>query len=407
MLLALFTLSLGAPCVQALNHPLEVADSTEIINTGFNSPLTTPNSLSSTVELTTDTVPAKPGVIQRFIRYFSESNKIKPDKKFDISFIGGPSYNKTTSLLLAVLASGLYQSRRDSLTPYSNVSLYIMGSINGVWGFGVKGNHFGPNDRYRVNYGVKFNSNPMGYWGIGFDKEFDNSNVSDFTQLYCEVHAEFLWHFPYEIFLGPAARFAYNKATKARKPQIWEGEPLTTHDYGVGFTFSRDTRDNPTFPHRGFLFAYQQMFYPRFLGNNSPFSLSDFTVSFYQKMWRGSILAARYHLALTYGGVPSWSMLPALDYDVLRGYQKNRYRDRHETDLIIELRQHAFRRASFVAWGGVGYVFDKISQIQMRKSLPTWGLGFRWELKKNVNVRIDYGWGRRCSDICFSLNEAF
>ena len=36
------------------------------------------------------------------------------------------------------------------------------------------------------------------------------------------------------------------------------------------------------------------------------------------------------------------------------------------------------------------------------------GIGYRWEFKKNVNVRLDYGFGKNGqSGFIFNINEAF
>lgn len=91
----------------------------------------------------------------------------------------------------------------------------------------------------------------------------------------------------------------------------------------------------------------------------------------------------------------------------MRGYWEGRYRDKMEADATVELRQHVWRRNGFVVWGGMGNVFRKISCLELRHTLPNFGLGYRWEFKKGVNVRLDVGFGRNGRGINFSLNEAF
>jgi len=44
----------------------------------------------------------------------------------------------------------------------------------------------------------------------------------------------------------------------------------------------------------------------------------------------------------------------------------------------------------------------------MRRILPSFGIGYRWEFKKNINIRLDYGRGRfNESNFIFAINEAF
>jgi len=40
--------------------------------------------------------------------------------------------------------------------------------------------------------------------------------------------------------------------------------------------------------------------------------------------------------------------------------------------------------------------------------MPNYGLGYRWEFKKGVNVRLDMGFGKwHEKGVNFSINEAF
>ena len=44
----------------------------------------------------------------------------------------------------------------------------------------------------------------------------------------------------------------------------------------------------------------------------------------------------------------------------------------------------------------------------MRRMLPNVGVGYRWEFKKDVNVRLDVGMGKSGQwGFIFNINEAF
>ena len=73
----------------------------------------------------------------------------------------------------------------------------------------------------------------------------------------------------------------------------------------------------------------------------------------------------------------------------------------------IELRQHIWRRSGIVVWGGAGNVFHDFDKFKMKQTLPTFGLGYRWEFKNRVNVRLDYGIGKGETSFYFNINEAF
>lgn len=91
----------------------------------------------------------------------------------------------------------------------------------------------------------------------------------------------------------------------------------------------------------------------------------------------------------------------------MRGYYEGRYRDKNAIDVTMELRQHIWHRNSAVIWMGAANVFPKLGDLQARKILPNFGIGYRWEFKKNVNIRLDFGFGKGETGIIFNINEAF
>ena len=91
----------------------------------------------------------------------------------------------------------------------------------------------------------------------------------------------------------------------------------------------------------------------------------------------------------------------------MRGYYKGQYRDKTEADFTVEFRQHLWHRIGMTVWGGVATVAPTPAKMRLRHILPNLGVGYRWEFKKQTNVRVDYGIGRGCSSFIFSINEAF
>lgn len=349
----------------------------------------------------------KRNIIQKVIDYFGQTNAEKPDKKFDISVIGGPSYSASTSFEIAGLVSGLYKSRRDSLTPRSDISIYAEGSVTGFYNFGIRGNHIFPADRMRLVYDANFCHFPLKFWGIGYENGINKANESEYTLLESAVTMQFLWKLPKSIFLGPSVNFNYQKATKMERPDLWEGQNPRVFCYGLGLVFSIDTRDLATNASKGFYIGLHQQFFPKFMGNDYAFSMTEVSAMYYRKFWKSGVMAFRIHGAGAYGN-PPWGMLPTLDKgNAVRGYYEGRYRDKNEADILIELRQHIWRRNGIVVWAGVGTVFSEFNQIKWNTLLPSYGIGYRWEFKKKVNVRVDIGFGKHSKAINFGINESF
>lgn len=347
-------------------------------------------------------------IVQKIVRYFDDSNKPQKDKKFDITFVGGPSYSSATSVELAAIGAGIYRSRHDGgLTPESDVSLKLEGSVTGFYKVGISGNHFGPSDRYRIIYDANFMHFPLDFWGIGYYNQKVDANESSYTKLQADFTAEFLWRLPHRVFIGAGSYFRYGKATKAERPELWQGEALRQFNYGLGVLLTYDTRDNVNAATRGWNLRLSQRFYPRFLANKNPFSMTELTAGHYRCLWRGSVLAIQAHCALTFGDTP-WIALPTLDQSgAIRGYYEGRYASDNEADIVVELRQKVWRRNGIVVWGGVGTVFHRVAEVTMRNLLPSVGVGYRWEFKRNTNVRVDIGLGRHSMALSLGLHESF
>lgn len=363
-------------------------------------------SISETGVIPDSVVPAKKGLIQRIIDYFDDSNKPKKNKKFDFSIIGGPHYSSDTKFGIGAVAAGLY--RTDTVdTPQSDLSIYADATTSMFFKLGVRGNHIRPHDRSRLQYDIYFSSIDTKFWGIGYDMNINDDNESDYKYLNSQAHVAYVWRIADALYFGPFATFDYINGRDFKKPWLWDGESDRTFNLGLGLTLQLDTRDFITNPSRGILLRADQRFNPRAIFNKYAFSLTELTFAIYRPLWRDATIACQIHSRLTYGNTP-WGLLSTLGgSDNMRGYFEGRYRDKSEIDCCVELRQHIWHRNGIVIWGGAGTIFPKFSALRWRKVLPNYGIGYRWEFKRRVNVRLDLGFGRGQTGFIFSINEAF
>ena len=356
-----------------------------------------------------DTLTKKKSLLTRFLDYFNDANKNKEHKKFDFSIIGGPHYSTDTKLGIGLVAAGLYRANaNDTLLPPSNVSLFGDVSTVGFYMLGIRGTHIFPQDKYRADYTIYFYSFPCKFWGMGYDMGDDNSNKSDMKRWQARFKASFLFHMGDNLYLGPMVSYDYVIGRRIERPELLNGMDQHTWNIGAGFSAVYDTRDVLTYPHRGFYINLSQCFRPRFMGNDYAFSTTELQVDAYQRVWKGAILAEDFRTMLNFGN-PSWGMMALLgNSNSMRGYYEGRYRDKHKMEAQVELRQHVWKRNSLTTWVGAGTVFHKFSEMRSRHILPNFGIGYRWEFKKNVNVRLDYGFGKAGqTGFLFSINEAF
>ncbi len=355
------------------------------------------------------TIKTKPrNLYERVVDYFSNTNEVKPQKDFDISFIGGPHYSSDSKFGIGLMAAGIYRhDKKDLNIQPSNVTIYFDITTKLCAKLGIRGIHIFPGDNRRIIYDVNFANINTKFWGIGYDMGINDNNESKFKYLESHAMAEYVWRIIGNFYIGPKGTFDYINGRDFTKPELWNGEPDRTFNTGIGFILQYDTRDNTTASSRGVLLSFEQQFRPRFLANKKAFSQTLLKAATFNGLWNGAILASTIRADFTYGHTP-WGLLPILGGSyAMRGYFEGRYRDKNAIDICLELRQHIWRRNGAVAWIGAGTVFPRFDTIRWRKILPNYGIGYRWEFKKNMNVRLDLGFGRHQTGFIFSINEAF
>lgn len=375
----------------------------------YASELSVTDSISSAEKVDTMALRAGKSWVNRILDYFNDSNKNKKHKRFDFSVIGGPHYASDTKFGLGLVAAGLYRTDpNDSILPPSNVSLYGDVSSVGFYMLGVRGNHIAPKGRCRIDYHLYFYSFPADFWGIGYEMGDNDANKSDMKRWQAQAEVSFLFRVADNFYIGPMASYDYVIGKHIERPELLQGMDQHTWNVGAGVSLVYDNRDNLTNPHRGICLNINQMFRPGFMGNDYAFSTTAFRFDAYQRLGKGTVLAEDIGANLNFGN-PSWGMMAELGgTHSMRGYYEGRYRDKHSLEATVELRQHVWKRNGIVVWVGAGTIFPKFSALRSKQILPNAGVGYRWEFKKNVNVRLDYGFGKSGqSGFLFNINEAF
>ena len=322
--------------------------------------------------------------------------KIRIIRNFDFSIIGGPHYSTDTKLGLGLVAAGLYRADRSDMLLPPVQCIFIWRCFH-CWLLYV-GEYAELISFRRTNTGwiilFIFDSFPSKVLGNRVRYGNVDANESDLDRWQAQIKASFLFRIADNLYIGPMASYDYVHGKNMERPGLLEGMNLTTANYGVGLSLAYDSRDVLTNPHKGYYLNITQCFRPKFLGNDYAFSTTDLRTSYYHPVWEGGLLAGELRGTFNFGN-PSWAMMALLGNSYsMRGYYEGRYRDKHKIEGQVELRQHVWKRNGVVVWIGAGTVFNKFSALRMDRVLPNYGIGYRWEFKKNVNVRLDYGFGK-------------
>ncbi len=321
--------------------------------------------------------------------------------------LGGPHYSTDSKLGLAL--SGMLTFRLKGCSPTEQASsLNLWGDIStaGFWAVGVSGTVLFPNDKRRVNTELRFSYSPIKFWGMGYDMADIDANETKLDMQELRFVADYVVQVVHHLYVGPAAAINYFHCSKIGRRELLEGQDLSLQNYGLGFAVHYDSRDQMNNATRGCYVGLKQIFRPRFLGNNYAFSSTQLTARAYSSPWRGGVVAGELTACFNFGN-PSWAMLAQLGSNSsMRGYYNGRYRDKHMMAAQVELRQTVWRRNGIAVWAGVGNVFH--DAFTFGNLLPNYGIGYRFRLRKNVVLRLDYGFGKRGHNgFVMSVNEAF
>ncbi len=350
-------------------------------------------------------------LLHRVVDYFERAAVDRTfEKKIDVTFVGGPSYSKNTSLGAAVMAAGLYRlDRTDSITSPSDVSVFANVSITGVYAVGISGNNIFRRNSGKLDYKLMFSSKPLDAWGVGYlDGRYNPTG--EYTEKQYSVRTRYLHRVLPYTYVGALVNFEHTRAKNldALSEKYLYGERERYTSTGLGAIVEYDSRDFIPNPFSGIYASVQCTWFPEALGScGRQLMRWNITADYYRKVWRGGILACDLFGEFNSEGTP-WPMLAHMGgMQRMRGYYQGQYTDRNMITLQMELRQNIWRRIGATIWCGAGNVFRDISSFEWSHTLPNYGIGLRWELKKRVNVRVDYGFGKGTSGLVLALNEAF
>lgn len=347
-------------------------------------------------------------IFRRLIRYFEQANEDRTqEKKFDLTWVLGPSYSAVTKVSLGILASGLYRiDRTDTITQPSNVSLYANISTSGYYKVGVTGLNLMDRNRHRIKYDISFASMPIDYWGIGYDMA--QAEKSSMVEKRYRIDAEYQYEMARNFFAGAALDFTHAAAKKVANPEYMLCQRDKYTATGFGLSLQYDSRDFAPNPYRGIYLNLRETYFPAALGTTETIWRTTFTGNYYQRLWKGCTLALDAYLEYNSGKEIPWSMVAQLGGGYrMRGYYLGQYRDNAMIEVQAELRQKIYNRHGIAVWVGAGNVFPNFNSFRWSQTLPNYGIGYRWEFKHRVNVRVDYGRGRHGGSVVFNVNEAF
>ncbi|WP_299570366.1 BamA/TamA family outer membrane protein [uncultured Shewanella sp.] len=351
------------------------------------------------------------GWLEDFLQTLGADGEFDADKLIDFSFLPGPFYNPEMDLGVGISAVGLYQvDPNDEVSQLSSLVINGLASINGALGVGIENKTFLNEDRQRFYLTAEMFDIPDVFYGVGYDENHQDDNRVDFNGRLVRVNPMFLHRLTSNVFVGAGFDFNYAKASSIDMlDSDVDVSPLleTSRSVGVNFLINYDSRDNVLNPEQGKIAQIDTGIYRQDLGSKTDFEIVNALYSTYYQMGDSDVLAWQVRGRFTHGDVPWDQLSKAGGGDLLRGYTSGRYRDKQMVLAQVEYRQNLSGRHGMVYWVGAGVISDTFSELASADILPNTGIGYRFEVKPRVNLRLDLAFGDGDTGFYFNVNEAF
>lgn len=380
-------------------------ESIEVAESSYNN--TTPEVTSDSIA--NSTTKSEGNIFKRFFNQLFKGNKDKThERPIDLSFAVFPYYSQEGGVGLGGVVTALYRlDRTDSIIQPSDLQLFANVTFKGRYKISIGGNnHF--NRKSRIEYYAQFFNKPLDFWGITYDACSVNP-LTTYTRRQFMAEADYVYNISNQFHIGPSLNVSYTYLSKIGNVSYLQGQPTSYFLTGLGASIVYDTRDFIPNPKRGLYVSLRELIYPTFLGTaKKTVFTTSLTIDYFQPLWKDAVLAFDLYGIYTGKDTP-WPLRAELGEDGsrMRGFYAGRYIDNNMLNGQMELRQKVYKRIGVAAWVGYGGVFPSFDKLQWDMLKINYGAGVRFELKHNVNLRLDFGFGRDAFAVVFNMGEAF
>jgi len=303
---------------------------------------------------------------------------------------------------------------KDSLEKETRTSFvqfladYTQNKQTDVW---ATWNIFTRNENFLLKGDIRFRNFPDRFYGIG--NNTSKANEERYAYNLMQIKAMFLKQIKHDFFVGFDYEFEKEYGFKYTTGGVLESSSITGYKGGIGSALGLvaviDTRDNIINAYKGSLAEVSSYFFTPILGSSFNFVNINGT---YQKYWQikpKNIIAFQTKAKFTFGDVPFLDMSMLGGEDILRGYPKNRFRDKNFLASQVEYRFPLVWRLGLTTFAGVGDIFNKASDLRFKTLKYSVGTGLRFVINpaERLNIRFDYAYGREGGQYYISVAEAF
>ncbi|OBU06118.1 BamA/TamA family outer membrane protein [Morganella psychrotolerans] len=339
------------------------------------------------------------------------NNQFDRSKTIDWGVLPGPFYTPELELGVGVALVGMYQADSAPESKISTLSLSGFASSTGAFGLNLNNYTYLDDDRWRFYLSGTLNNVPTNYWGKGYQAGRHKDHLAEYKSQQLRLRPSLLRRVADNTYLGLGWDFSTLNVASPDKPfrDYMAVNNVGSHSVnsGVSATFSYDSRDFLPNARHGQALDLRYTYYAPSIGSDSRFNTTEIQYNYYYPLDEKNVLAFDNFARFASGDVP-WDQLSHLGNGrQMRGYYDGRYQDNHIFATQVEYRRKLDWRHGIVFWAGSGTMSDSARHLGGGHWLPNAGVGYRFEFKPRMNVRLDFGVGKQSSGFYFQVGEAF
>ncbi len=323
-----------------------------------------------------------------------------------------PSLGSAPETGLAVGATAIQLYRAGDVGIVSYRKLVTMVTQRGQWRLYGETEHWTRDTTWRLWSRLEGFRFPLRYYGIGRDADRTESELYTPSGVQWQGLAVRRLRPSLSGGLGMTAAFTrfspFDTGGRLRR-----GEVLGARGGRVVTLLARgqwDSRDDVLAPRRG-LFVQLGLggASRRATGSGYDFGRALVDLRSFSPIGRGTVVAMHGMFESVGVGAP-FDQYPALgSYQLARGFDRGRFRDRTLAAVEGELRQQLWGRFGATLFGGTAVIGPNLGSLSTQRPILSTGFGLRWRLfaQERANIRADFAFGGPERGLYLGLFEAF
>lgn len=307
--------------------------------------------------------------------------------------------------------TGSHTTIKDSKTRLSYVKLLSDYTQNKQFDLWSSWNVFTNEEKFLIKGELRYRRFPDRFYGVGNNTPESNEEFYTYDLLHLKLLG--MRKVADKFFVGLDYQFSHEYNFGLEDGGILQQGDIVGYNGGTGSgaggVVTYDSRDNVVNSYEGMLFEVSAYYFSENFGGNFNYFNLNAVFSTYKEVFKHHIFALHLVSRTNFGGVPFLDMAKAGGDEILRGYAANRYRDHHFTGMQVEYRFPVWWRFGAVVFAGAGDVMSAPTDLRLDRLKYSFGGGLRFNINKRerLNLRFDYGFGRKSSAFYIMMGEAF